>query len=100
MWHSPRVISKTAPARRSATKSWTDDRHDRRTRDDRGWHIFSHTSILSIKIAELNIPSSPLPVFWVNLYSLVNLYSKFKFNDSRMLLSADAYEYEQQAKPR
>lgn len=30
----------------------------------------------------------------------VNLYSKFKFNDSRMLLSADAYEYEQQAKPR
>ena len=44
---------------------------------------------------------SRLPVFWVNLYSiLVNLYSKFKFNDSRMLLSADAYEYEQQAKPR
>ena len=41
-----------------------------------------------------------VPVFRVNLYSLVNLYSKFKFNDSRMLLSADAYEYEQQAKPR
>ena len=46
------------------------------------------------------IQAGRLPVFRVNLYSLVNLYSKFKFNDSRMLLSADAYEYKQQAKPR
>ena len=40
-----RVISKTAPARRSATKSWTDDRHDRRTlqhADDRGRHFSTH----------------------------------------------------------
>ena len=26
------------------TKSWTDDRHDRRTRDDRGWHLSTQTS--------------------------------------------------------
>ena len=43
------MTSKTAPARRSATKSWTDDHHDRRTRDDRGWHFSTHRTSTSLR---------------------------------------------------
>ena len=56
------MTSKTAPARRSATKSWTDDRHDRRTRDERGWHFSTH-NVISSKgpkdIALVKLPKVP-----------------------------------------
>ena len=60
--------SKTTPARRSATKSWTDDRHDRRTRDDRGWH-FLLILILWAKLIRNGVVSRSISRFWRSIYS-------------------------------